>query len=94
MRNDIDKLRQAVEQRFGCAASHARSEFVMDTFGGKDVWDGTVEIFALSSGDVRRVYAWSYPQGDEIRYVTVLAKPPITDGLSAVRAAVASGELR
>jgi hypothetical protein len=46
--NDVEQLKLAVEKACeGCAVYHARSERVVETFGGEVVWDGMVEVFLL-----------------------------------------------
>ena len=65
---------------------------VHETFQGKIVWDGDVEVFLLiDHSRARRVYAWSY-KGDngETRRVAVLGVPPIDTPLDAVRAYIAA----
>ena len=66
----------------------------METFRGKVVWDGQVEVFDLEGHPkAKRCYAWSHQEGDketERRYVAVLGLPPVNSPLDAVRAAIVS----
>lgn len=70
--------------------THIRSEPVRETFEGRTVWDGVVEIFACMDGSAMLVYAWA-DETDEggQRYVSVLGVPPIKSAHDAVRASIA-----
>jgi hypothetical protein len=55
----------------------------------KVVWEGVVEVFKVTGIEgVLRCYAWSFHDGSETRYVTVLKKPPIMSARNAVQAFV------
>jgi len=65
---------------------------VKETFQGKTVWEGIVEVFEIH-GDTRtnRIYAWSHDADDPKkpkRHVTVLHIAPVTSAAAAVRAAI------
>jgi hypothetical protein len=91
MSERIEKIRDAIQVMHRCAAIHAGSVPVIEMFGSKKVWEGVVEVFDLSSHPkAKRCYAWSYPDGKETRFVTVLEIPPVESPQTAVRAAIAS----
>jgi hypothetical protein len=71
---------------------HEQSVPVVEMFGQQTVWEGVVESFALiGHPKAKRCYAWSFQDGKEPRYVTVLEIPPVESPQTAVRAAIASG---
>jgi hypothetical protein len=91
MSERIDQLREAVEVMHGCKAQHEKSVPVVEMFGTKTVWEGVVESFAITGHPkAKRCYAWSFLEGNEPRYVTVLEIPPVESPQTAVRAAIAS----
>jgi hypothetical protein len=60
-------------------------------FWQKVAWDGVVEVFRLAGHPkAKRCYAWSFTEGKETRFVTVLEIPPVESAQTAVRAAIAS----
>ena len=90
--NDIERLQKAIRDLHGCDSTHMQTVAVHETFQGKIVWDGDVEVFlSIDHSRARRVYAWSY-KGDngETRRVAVLGVPPIDTPLDAVRAYIAA----
>lgn len=93
MSQRIDQLREAVEVMHKCKAQHEKSVPVVEMFGSKTVWEGVVESFLIAGHpNAKRCYAWSFQDGGERRYVTVLEIPPVKSPQTAVRAAIASGE--
>lgn len=49
MRSDNpNQLRSAVERLLNCKAHLAQSEFVLETFGGRRIWEGVVHVFDLT----------------------------------------------
>jgi hypothetical protein len=89
---EIEKLAKAVRDLHMYDVRHLRSEPVAETFNGQVVWDGVVEVFAVSGhSKAALAYAWSQETDDGgRRYVAVLGVPPISSAVDAVRAAVAS----
>jgi hypothetical protein len=86
----LESLQNAVQQAHGCIVKHLESVPIRETFQGKTVWDGTVEVFALiDHPKTKRAYAWGYPEKGELEIVTVLGLPPIKTPLDAVRASIA-----
>lgn len=41
------ELKRAVENQHGCTATFIQSAPVKETFDGKTVWDGIVEVFRI-----------------------------------------------
>jgi hypothetical protein len=85
----IEKLRAAVETMHHCTARHVASEPVIELFNGEVAWDGVVEAFDIQGHPkARRCYAWSYEEGGETQYVTVLEIPPVDSAETAVKVAI------
>ncbi|WP_263356132.1 hypothetical protein [Acidicapsa ligni] len=86
----IDDLREVIHKLHGVKATHVESVPVKETFQGKTIWDGIVEVFDLHNHpDTHRVYAWSHStDSDDTRHVTVLHIPPAISPETAVRAAI------
>jgi len=88
----IDDLRDAIRRLHGVDATHLESVSVKETFQGKTVWEGIVEVFELVGyPKAPRVYAWSHDTDDPKlprRHVTVLHIHPVTSPILAVRAAI------
>ena len=91
MNAGVEKLRDAIETMHHCAACHVTSELVVETFDGKVAWDGVVETFELAGHPkAKRCHAWSYEEGGQTQYVTVLESPPVDSAESAVKGAIAA----
>lgn len=92
MTDYIEDLKGVVSRLHECEATHLETVPVKEEFLGAVVWAGEVEVFALRGHPkAARCYAWSYPEGRETRYVTMLKLPPVEDPRAAVRAAIAGG---
>jgi hypothetical protein len=85
------ELKQAVESRHGGTATHARSVPVHESFRGREIWNGVVQVFDLvdSPSGATRAYAWSYglPDGER-RVIAVLQAGSVIGPREAVRAAM------
>lgn len=87
----LDRLKDAIRRLHGCDATHVESVPVKETFRGKTVWDGTVEVFSLvGHSDAARCFAWSHEDNGGERFVAVLGITPVDSPLAAVRAAIAA----
>ena len=90
--NYIDDLSEIIHRLHGATATHVESVPVTETFEGKMIWDGIVEVFDLKGHPgTSRVYAWSHETDDPDspkRHVTVLHIPPVVSPITAVRAAI------
>lgn len=91
----IKALQRAIKDLHGLQATHLESVPITETFQGKTVWDGAVEVFSVTGHPkASRCYAWSHREGDndqDTRYIAVLGLPPVISPRDAVRAAIASG---
>lgn len=88
----IEELEDVIRRLHGSQSLHVESVPVKETFQGKTVWEGIVEVFELiGHPNASRVYAWSHATDDPKqpkRYVTVLHVHPVTSPVLAVRAAI------
>jgi hypothetical protein len=91
MSERIEALRLAVETMHHSKASHEASTPILETFRNQKVWEGVVEMFALTEHPkAKRCYAWSYQDKGETPYVTALEIPPVESPITAVGAAIAA----
>jgi hypothetical protein len=87
---ELEKMARAIRDLHGLQSTHVRSEPIRETFAGKTVWEGVVEVFSVR-GHPRAglVYAWSHDTDEGARrYVAVLGVPPVNTAVDAVRAGV------
>jgi hypothetical protein len=88
----IDELQDVIRKLHGVESRHIESVPVKETFKGKTVWDGIVEVFELHGHPkATKVYAWGHETESAERpkrHVTVLHIHPVTSPLEAVRAAI------
>jgi hypothetical protein len=86
----IEHLRETILRLHGVEAQHIESVPVKETFQGKTVWEGIVEVFDLRDHPkAPRAYAWMHDTDDgRKRDVTVLHVPPVDSPLAAVRASI------
>jgi hypothetical protein len=88
----IDELRDVIRRLHGVESTHVSSVPVKQTFQGRTVWEGVVEVFDLiGHPSASKLYAWSHATDDTEnpqRHITVLHSHPITSPVLAVRAAI------
>jgi hypothetical protein len=86
----ISELQDVIRRLHGVESKHVTSVPVTETFQGKTVWDGVVEVFELIGHPTAlRLYAWSHDtDGPKKRHVTVLHVSPIDSPEAAVRASI------
>jgi hypothetical protein len=88
----IEDLRGIIRRLHGVESKHVESVPVKETFQGKTVWEGIVEVFELKNHPkATRLYAWSHDTDDPKkphRHVTVLHIAPILSAEAAVKAAI------
>ena len=87
----IEELRDVIKHLHGVESTHVESVPVKETFQGKTVWEGIVEVFDLRDHPkAKRLYAWAYKTDNPKRpkHVTVLHIGPVDSPLKAVRAAI------
>ncbi|HUR47175.1 MAG TPA: hypothetical protein VMZ27_14945, partial [Candidatus Saccharimonadales bacterium] len=57
----IERLQQVIRQLHQCESIHLESVPVQESFRGKVVWEGEVEVFTTSDHPkVNRIYAWQF----------------------------------
>jgi hypothetical protein len=88
----IEELRDVIRRLHGVESSHVASVPVKETFQGRTVWEGVVEVFDLiGHPSATKIYAWSHDTDNPDqprRHVTVLHSNPIISPVLAVRAAI------
>ena len=81
-----------IHRLHGAKAKHLESVPIKESFQGKTVWDGTVEVFRIKGHPkTDRVYAWTHATDDPAhpkRHVTVLHIPPVVSPKTAVQAVI------
>src|SRR5262245_10420851 len=94
MSDYLQRLTESIFSLYRCEAKHVATTPVREEFKGKTVFDGEVEVFELKAHPTaKRLFAWGYENpGDpaKLEVTTVLAVPPITSEIAAVRAAIAA----
>ena len=88
----IKELQDVIRKLHGVESKHVGSVPVKETFQGKTVWDGVVEVFELHGHpQASKLYAWTHQTDNPKkpkRHVTVLHVHPIISPVLAVRAAI------
>ena len=86
----IEELREAIRRLHGVEATHVESVTVKETFQGRTVWEGMVEVFDLyGHAQAKRAYIWSHETDDgKTRYVAALHLGPVKSAVDAVRASI------
>jgi hypothetical protein len=88
----LEELKDVIRRLHGAEATHIESVPIKETFQGKTVWEGIVEVFDLKDHPAaHRVYAWAHDTDDPEHprhHVTVLHLHPIKSAQDAVRAAI------
>jgi hypothetical protein len=89
----LRELRDVILRLHGAEATHIDSVPVTESFQGKTVWQGIVEVFELRDHPkANLVYAWAHDTDNPDkprRHVTVLHIHPIKSARDAVKAAIA-----
>lgn len=89
MTDYIEELRSVIKKVHGVESRHLESVPIKETFQGKTVWEGVVEVFDLiGHPKAQKVYAWTHDVDGKKRHVTVLHMDKVTSPLLAVRAAI------
>jgi len=82
-------LQKAIKATHGADSKHVQTVPVHETFQGKTVWQGDVEVFDLiGHAKAKRCYAWAYDHDKGSNAIAVLELPPVISPLTAVRAAI------
>jgi hypothetical protein len=91
MKENIKQLEDTIEKLHHCEARFIDSVSILESFEGKTVWEGVVNIFQVEGHpQTDKCYAWSSPiEGSKKRrYYTILHMPPVDSPEKAVRAAI------
>lgn len=92
MTHYISELQDVIRRLHGVESRHLESVPVKETFKGRTVWDGVVEVFELTGHPkANRAYAWTHDTSDPMhprKHVTVLHVHPISSARDAVRASI------
>jgi hypothetical protein len=84
-------LEQAFRKLYQCGTKYVETVPVIETWQGKTVWEGDVEVFDLvGHPKAKRGYAWAYDKGKGSEIVAVLELPPVISPKTAVQAAIVS----
>jgi hypothetical protein len=90
--NYLSELQDVIRRLHGVESQHVESVSVKETFQGKTVWEGIVEVFEIRGHPkASKIYAWSHETDDPKnprRHVTVLHTAPILSAEAAVKAAI------
>ncbi len=87
----LEHLRKAIKAVHGADSKHVETVAVRETFLGKTVWEGDVEVYELlDHPKAKRAYAWAYDAITGSNTIAVLELPPVISPLTAVRAYVMS----
>ena len=88
----IEELRDVIRKLHGAEAVHVETIPIKESFQGKTVWEGEVEVFDLKDHpQAFRAYAWAHDTDDPEkprRHITVLHLNAIKSARDAVRAAI------
>lgn len=88
----IEGLRIAIKNLHGCDSRYVESVPVTETFQGKTIWNGFVQVFELiGHPKAKRCFAWTHPEGErneKERFIAVLCLPPVDSPKKAVQAAI------
>ena len=80
-------LKKAIKRLHGCDAERVRTETVIETYEGRPIWTGQVEVFSVSGhAQAKRCYAWTFENDQSKKeHVAVLELPPVVDAQTAVQ---------
>jgi hypothetical protein len=83
---------EAFKRLHGCEAIYLETIPVVETFQGKTVWEGDVEVFGLKGHPkASKGYGWTFTKDNGIpKTVAVLELPPVISPKTAVQAALIS----
>jgi desulfoferrodoxin (superoxide reductase-like protein) len=85
MKEYLERLQMVIQHLHHCDSKHLKTVPVHEIFNGETVWEGKVEVFAVTHPKTTRCYAWATPNGD---FTAVLGVAPITTPPNAVRASM------
>ncbi|MDB6034954.1 MAG: hypothetical protein JWM16_5292 [Verrucomicrobiales bacterium] len=84
----IERLQMVIAHMHKCETRHVQTAPVNETFHGRPVWQGDVEVFEVTAGhpSAKNVYAWSYKDDKGEHFAAILGIPPVKTPLDAVKA--------
>jgi hypothetical protein len=87
----VPLLQDAVQRLHKCEAIHMKTVSVLESFQGRTIWEGNVEVFEVKGHPrAARCFAWLLQEdGDCPRCVALLDTWPVTSPGTAVRTAIA-----
>ena len=90
MQQYLKYIQEAIKSNFNCESNYIESVPIHETFQGKTVWKGIVEVFELvGHPQADLCFAWGHNTDDsKSEYVTVLKLPPVDSPQDAVRASI------
>lgn len=85
----IAKLQEIFQKLHGCEVTYLETVPVIERFQGKTVWEGEVEVFALTGHPkASKGYAWAYDKEKGSEATCVLELPPVISPRTAVQASI------
>ena len=88
----IAHLQAAFKKLHGCEAKHVETVPLIERWKGKTVWEGEVEVFALTGHPkASRGYAWASDKEKGGDVVAMVEASPVVSPKTAVQAAIAAG---
>ena len=92
MHSYLKEIQKVIRILHGCESMHQESVLITETFQGKLLWQGTVEVFRLlNHPKTKTAFAWAFlDHTGKIQFVTVLKIAPVDTPQRAVRALIAS----
>jgi hypothetical protein len=85
MSETLEIIQRAVENIVGGPVSHFETVSVAESFRGKLIWKGMVEVFKVKNPPPDKAYGWVFPAQGYNDYVAFLGVPPINTPSDAVR---------
>ena len=88
----LPALLDAIKHLHGLDATWIESVPVHETHQGATVWQGEVQVFAVTHPKASRCYAWSHESGPggKRRFHAVLGVAPVDGPVAEVRVAIVS----
>ena len=81
-------IQSAIQKMSGRESAHLQTVPVKETYAGRLIWEGNVEVFSLlGEGASRRCYVWA-DGTDGNKITVVLEVPPVVSPVTAVRSKI------
>jgi len=82
----LNNLLEAIEKTHGLKAKYLQTVPIVESFQGKPIWAGEVEVFEVAHPNTTKVYAWGYDENGRSQCVAVLGLDPVKGPQEAVKA--------